>query len=785
MRRVLRIAILSVLLLAGIAAVAASLSMRASLPRRFGSAQVHGITADVELQFDRYGIPRIRAATLRDAFAAQGFVHAQDRFFQMDLARRSAAGELAALVGPAALAFDSQRRSQQLRMRSRQLLAALPSRHREYLEAYTAGVNAGLDDLSAWPPEYLVLRQAPVPWSAEDSVLVVLTLYTMLSNNDTFERHNGALRDYLAPEVFAFMTPTTARNDRPLLAHNDADRSGHYVPVPLPGPEVLNLRNTAYDGSLDIVRQPLAPAGSNNWAVVGGAAGPQAVLANDPHLSLRIPNVFHRAELYWREGEERGVGIAGLPGILIGANRWLGWAATVSYADQADYVVIDPDPNDAGRYLTPEGTEAFGSADETIQVAGRSAATQVTIRTTRWGPVVDTDHAGRALVLRATWLDPDGFDLSLLDLANVRSTEQAIDLLRKWRGPSMNWLTADVAGAIGWAVNGPVPRRRNFDGSVPERWGNGEYEWSGDAALPWKITRDDGSLYSANNRQLPQPDAAALGLFSLPPQRAMTIADALDAGRVDDESSSLALQLDTRVAAFDLLQSIVLTSIEPDEPDPVLARARRSIAEWNGLADADSTAMPLLDRYYDRLLERVLGSILLGVRAADDRFVYRWTLADEVLRRVLEERPEHFLPAGYADWNAYLRDILRDSLDEPNASVPLPRWGEVNRLAISHPLAGVPALGSLTSWPEFELPGNTMSVRVAQPNFGAVIRMNVRPAAPETGILQFAGGQSGHFLSPHYSDQLADWATGVPTPFMAGPTRYAYVLTPAPQNAAR
>ena len=155
-------------------------------------------------------------------------------------------------------------------------------------------------------------------------------------------------------------------------------------------------------------------------------------------------------------------------------------------------------------------------------------------------------------------------------------------------------------------------------------------------------------------------------------------------------------------------------------------------------------------------------------------------LQDEVMRRVLEERPLHFLSTGYTDWDALLSDVLLRSLQDSDASDDAPSWGVVNRLNVSHPLAGVPGLGALLGWPTPELPGNTFTLRVAQPIFGAVIRMNVRPAAPENGILQFAGGQSGHFLSPNYSDQLAAWADGTPTPFLAGPTAHSYTLRPAP-----
>ena len=402
----------------------------------------------------------------------QGFVHAQDRFFQMDLTRRSAAGELAEMFGAIAIEFDAERRLQQLRKRARDLLARLPQRHREQLESYAAGVNAGLEDLGIWPPEYLMLRQAPKEWLPEDSVLVVYALYTMLSNNDSYERHNGALRELLPADVFEFVTPLTARDDRPIAARSNADPTGGYEPKAIPAPNSIDLRATAYDGSLNIVRQPLSPAGSNNWAVVGGPAGADALVANDPHLSIRVPNIFHRAELYWDTRTLRGVGIPGLPGIMIGANDDVAWGATVSYADQVDFVVVDIDESNTDRYLIPTGAEEFRIERELISVAG-SDPIEVDVLSTRWGPIVAEDHAGRPLALHASWFETDGLDLLLLDISEVRDVEQAIELLSTWRGPSLSWVAGDRGGNIGWAVNGPFPIRRNFDGAVPERWGTG------------------------------------------------------------------------------------------------------------------------------------------------------------------------------------------------------------------------------------------------------------------------------------------------------------------------
>src|SRR5690606_3563779 len=192
-----------------LAAVALAIALTASLPRRGGAARVPRLSAPVSFGLVAEAAPRIRAETLEDAYRAQGFLHAQERFFQMDLSRRSAAGELAELVGPQALPLDRERRPFQFRKRARALAESLPPRHLAWLSAYVDGVNAGLADLAARPPEYWLLRARPEPWTIEDSLLVVYAFYTMLSNNEVYERPQAVLEATLPPDVYAFLTPST------------------------------------------------------------------------------------------------------------------------------------------------------------------------------------------------------------------------------------------------------------------------------------------------------------------------------------------------------------------------------------------------------------------------------------------------------------------------------------------------------------------------------------------------------------------------------------------------
>lgn len=773
--RIARTTVLTLLAVLLVAATGAYAVLAASLPRRAGEAELPGLEQVVTVELDARAVPRVRAGSLTDLWRAQGFLHAQERFFQMDLMRRSQAGELAGLFGVRALPLDRAQRVMDFRARARALSAGLPTRYRTWLEAYATGVNQGLSDLGARPPEYWLLGQSPAAWQVEDSLLVVFAFYTMLSNNESYERGQAVMQETLPPELYTFLTPSTSRFDRPVLASDDDPTAG-YVAAEIPPAAVYDLRDVAEPGTdAPRIDPPLNGAASNQWVVDRRRARRgQALLANDPHLRLQLPSVFYRAELEWPDGVARGVSIPGLPGILLGATDAVAWGATVSNADQADWVVVEPDASDPDRYLVPGGSERFEHKVHEIEIAG-SAPERLETSSTRFGPIVERDWRGRPLALQATWLQTGGVNLEILDLVFARTTAEAVDTLAAWRGPSLNWVVADSAGDIAWIVNGPLPRRLGHDGSVPEPWGDGARGWQGEQPLPTSLGHPDGALYTANSRTLPWPEAGALSRMWMRPTRAHRIAELLDAQDTFDERDFLAMQLDTRAHAYEHLREIVLEVVAEDDADTTLRAARAAIAAWSGRADPDQSAFDVLHRYYLALLDRALAPLLLPAAAADPRFVYRWPLADEPLRRLLEERPAHLLVADYADWPEFLRAVLRDSL---RTQPPVVTWGDVNRLRVAHPLGGLPVVGRWLRLHDAALPGSMVSLRVAAPDYGAVIRMAVSPGEPSAGILQMAGGQSGHFLSPNFADMTADWLDDTPTPFLAGPAVERFRLLP-------
>src|SRR3954470_9759014 len=243
--------------------------MRASLPRLDGERRMAGLAAPVEVERDELGVPVIRAANRLDAARALGFLHAQDRFFQMDLLRRQAAGELAEIFGPAAVKVDRRHRGHRFRALAERIVASSPPQELALLAAYADGVNAGLSSLGGKPFEYLALRVDPAPWRPEDSILAVHAMFFEL-NDDRGRRESalGLLRDTLPPQMFALMAAPGTEWDAPLAG-------SALVTPPIPGPEVFDLRKRPASRKAASLTLPKdggleeAAAGSNNWAVAG------------------------------------------------------------------------------------------------------------------------------------------------------------------------------------------------------------------------------------------------------------------------------------------------------------------------------------------------------------------------------------------------------------------------------------------------------------------------------------------------------------------------------------
>lgn len=786
-RRILLIALGLVVLFVAAAALWMGTQVRASLPAMDGEQALPGLAAEVTVERDSLGVPTIRAANRVDAARALGFLHAQERFFQMDLMRRKAAGEFSEVFGAFAVDADKEIRVHRLRDVARRTVAAAPPRDRALLAAYADGVNAGLAALGAPPFEYLLLRQDPAPWTAEDSVLVPLAMFIELHEpTGVREVSLGAIHDLLPRPVADFLTPTGTEWDAPLV--------GEPMPTPpVPGPEVFDLRKEKVEAQplpWDVVGEPRAPRGSNNWAVAGThTADGRAWLANDMHLGISVPNTWYRASMILPSGRTTGVTLPGVPVFAVGSTGRVAWGFTNSYVDWHDLVIVETDPGNPDLYRTPQGPRRFEVHRETIRVKGGEDVT-LDVRSTVWGPVLfDRDHAGRPLAFAWTAYRPGAVNLEIVDLETAKNLDEAISVAHRSGLPPQNFVVADADGRIGWTIIGKIPKRFGFGGEVPTSWADGSRGWSGWLApeeVPRVVDPPSGRVWTANNRVVEGADLDRIGESGYwLGARGRQIRDgllALDKARPED---LLAVQLDDRALFLERWRKLLLDTLTAQAVEGRPGRREmRELAErgWTGRASIDSVGYRLVREFRGEVRNRAFEPIVARCAVAESRFdLGELRQIEGPLWRLVTERPAHLLDPKLRTWDDLLLAAADAVLDRYEGRPLAERtWGERNTTRIRHPLAGA-LPGFAAAWLNMEprqLPGDSDMPRFQGPAFGSSERIVVSPGREEAGYFHMPAGQSGHPLSPHYDDGHQAWEEGKPTPFLPGETVHTLRLVP-------
>jgi penicillin amidase len=781
--------------------------LRASLPQLDGTAALPGASAPVTITRDALGVPTLRAANRADLARALGFLHAQERFFQMDLLRRRASGELAELFGQAALPLDRRTRVHGFRALAHQVYARLTPVEKNLLESYSAGANAGLAHLGKKPFEYVALRTDPVPWHAEDSLLVIYAMTLDLQDADNrHERALAALREELGPKAVAFFAP--------LLTPADAALDGSTAPLaPIPSAGEIDLRAAAAKpaAALSAPASTFAPLaqfappapeflpGSNSFAVSGAhTATGAALLANDPHLGLSVPNIWYRAAMEWSDPAPHrtiGVTLPGLPFLVLGSNGHVAWGLTVSYADTADFVTIAINPIDHSLYKIPGHDDliAIEKRTETIRVKG-SDPVPVESQWTAWGPIVATDPKGLPIANHWVAYDPAATNLRFLGLETATTAAEAVAIAHRSGIPAHNFLVADSAGAIAWTIAGTIPKRVGFDGRLPVSWTYGDRRWDGflpPDEYPTVTTPADGRLWTANNRIIGGPGLGLLGDdgYAAPPRAAQIRDDlgrllAAPAAKVSPQDLA-AIQLDDRALFLASWQKLLLATLTPAvvAEKPARAELARLVAHWEGRASPDSVSYRLVRSFRTQVASLVFTPIFAPCVETYPAFSWRSFQYEAPLQQLLREKPPHLLNPAYATWDALLvaaADAVIADLKKQGVPLAAATWGDRNTARINHPFGNfLPRwLAGWLNLPADPLPGDADMPRIQSPAFGASMRLVVSPGREAEGLFQMPGGQSGHPLSPYYRAGHAAWVKGEPGPLLPGPTAHTLTLTP-------
>ena len=735
--------------------------LRSALPQTDGSIVLSGPRAEIRIERDADGVPLISAQDDEDVAFGLGFVHAQERLFQMELQRRYGAGRLAEIFGPQAVAIDRQMRVLGLYRAAEAEIPFLSLEMNRALTAYAAGVNAFLKSRrGALPPEFLLLGVTPEPWYPADSLVWGKLMAVQLGGNYRGELLRARMARTISAADLAFLYPEYPKGAPTTLAE--------MLPI---------YRRLALDHLYDALPAIVGPNyASNNWVVDGKhSASGKPLLANDPHLAFGAPGFWYLARLKTPQHEIAGGTAAGVPLVVIGHNERIAWGFTTTTSDVEDLFVEKVDPADPGRYLTPQGSTPFESHRETIFVQG-AAPVDITIRETRHGPVLSdalppgAADPGFVLALAATFTIPqDRSAEALWEVNRATDWPSFRAALQKFVGPMQNMVYADVDGTIGFIAPGLVPIRRSGQGWLPAPGWTGDYDWTGFipfSELPSALNPPSGHFFSANNKIVPNSYPYFLSRDWDLPNRAERIEALLAATPVQTPVSSAAIEADTFSQMAQRLVPLMTGAVDGNEAshEPI-----DRLRHWDFHMDREKVE-PLLFTAWLREFSR---SVLFG-RFGDAVSDY-WDLKPRVMEAVLTERPDWCddpKRPGEESCARRLAEALEAALAQLRRTYGTDmtqwQWGRAHVAVFANPVfSRIPVL---RDWLEVSIPTSgaydtlnrgPSSIRDEtkpfEQRFGAGLRMIIDLASPRDARMMTTPGQSGDPLAAHYADMLHRW----------------------------
>ncbi len=788
---------------------------RQSLPQVSGRLVVPGLSGSVEVLRDGYGVPQIYADTPDDLFEAQGFVNAQDRFFEMDVRRHLAAGRLAELFGPSRVRVDAYARTLGWRQTAQAELSLASSSTRRYLDAYAAGVNAYLHsravtDLSL---EYSLLDlrgldYQPEDWTAVDSLAWLKVVAWQLGGNHEQETERSLVTAAAGEDRAADLYPDAASSGFDPVLSRGAVANGIFRPdadAPQAGPAAAPPQVQAaldavvavrgLDRSLnDVLGAPGlgGQTSETSWVVAGSrTASGKPLLSNDVQLATAIPAAFTQVGLHCRAAsttcpfDVSGFAMAGVPGVTIGRNATVAWALSSSRVDAQDLFLEDVagDSVREGAGFVPLMTRV-----ETLAVRGEKQPRTLVVRSSRNGPVVSdiaaqlagtggTDLTARheALALRWTGSAPGRTMDALLALDRAQDFGQFRAAAARLGAPSLNLLYADVAGDIGYQLAGAVPVRGRGDGRLPAPGWDPAYDWTGTvgtAALPWTYNPPGGVIVAADQPVTAGAYPHLLGSDYSYGWRSQQLVDRL--AETDKLTADQAQELFTddtsRVA-----DAVVPTLLRIKVADSWVAEGQRTLVGWDYTAPAGSAPAAYFNVVVHNLLKSTFRDQLPAELwpTTDDRWFAvlstlmkkpksRWW--DDVSTPDKVETRDDILLRAMTDARKEITSLMARDTNEW-------QWGKLHRVRLRNPWFGrtgfAPA-AALFNRGRFPVGGGAAALETTayddRTGYDVVrapaFRLLVDLGGVDASRWVNQSGVSGHAFDEHYDDQTKLWAVG-------------------------
>jgi penicillin amidase len=694
------------------------------------------VSAKATIARDALGVPHVEAASWQDAFFLQGFATAQDRLWQMDALRRLAAGELAEVVGKAALETDQEARRLRLAQIADDAERTLPEEDHAVMAAYARGVNYYIEThRGRLPLEFTLLNYDPRPWRVRDSILAGLHMYRTLTTSWREEIEKLHMRE---------------RGDRAMV-------------------DFLFPARTGFDP------QP----GSNAWAVSGDrSATGKPILANDPHLDFGIPSTWYMVHLRAPGLNVTGATLPGVPAVIIGHNESIAWGITNLGFDVQDLYRENIDPQ-TGRYVFMGRVEQARLERDAIAVKGAKSIETVTW-VTRHGPIFLSDE-NRQYSLRWAAADPGTFQFPFLEIDRARDWKEFTAAIARFPGPGQNFVYADTAGNIGYHATGRNPiRRKGCDGDVPADGASGECEWDGMIPfdeLPSFFNPASRAVVTANQNPFPEDYKYPVNGHFAPPYRAIEIRTLLDRRAKWEPQQMLEVQKDVYSGFSQFLaQQIVAAWDARKATNPALQEAVDLLRSWNGQMERGTAAPMVVALVFQQLRKTAAERASPGSGQT-----YEFIMAPSVLEKLLRERPAGWFP----DYNAMLMKCFADAVEE-GAKIQgskVSRWdyGQYNALKITHPVGNqLPLIGSYFNIGPVSMSGSSTTIKQTTRRMGPSMRMIVDLSDLDHSMQNITVGESGQRLSSHYKDQWSAYygATSFPMQFTEVDAKQTLVVKP-------
>ncbi len=785
-----------------------------SFPKIDGEIQLTGLDGPVNIYRDQIGIPNIYAATQHDLFYAQGYVHAQDRFWQMDAWRHIGSGTLSEMFGKGQLDTDTFLRTLGWRVTAEQEYNGLDVDSKAIVDFYTAGVNAYLKDhdTTALSLEYAVLGLLSPsykiePWTPINSLTWGKAMAWDLRSNMGEEIERAVLLKTLTPQQVAELFPAYPK-DHPIIVNKIGEGTAAQAPTQVLAFDIPNQTLSTLQHNVSLLDLALGPTGdgigSNSWAVSGSRTTTgMPLLANDPHLSIQMPSIWYQVGLHCQPKsdacpyEVAGFSFAGVPGVVIGHNDKVAWGFTNVGPDVMDLYIEKVNPDNPNQYQVNGKWVDFETRKETIGIVGGDPV-DVTVKLTRHGPVISDaygplknegdpkdkefipfkDKAGIALpdnyviALKWTALAPSTPFKAIWGFDKAQNWQEFRDAASNFHVPSQNLLYADVDGNIGYQMPGDIPIRAKGNGTLPVPGWTDEYEWTGFIPfkdLPYTFNPAEGYIATANN-QIPPSDYPNFITYDWDYGfRAQRIVDLIQNAPAKIDSAYIqSMQGD----AFDangpvfVPELLALTDLPEDQ-----TKAQSLLKGWDFQAGADSAAAAVFNAFWRHLLQNTFddelpkqywpdgGSRWNDVMRHLDGSSAWWD--DKSTSDTVETRPD-IMKKSFQDGVAELEKIFGKDTSKWN-------WGEMHAATFRNGTLGESGVGlieGLFNRGPYRVSGGEAIINATgwsvkdgyETNWLPSMRMIADMSNLSNSVTVHTTGESGHAYNKHYDDMVPLWA---------------------------